>query len=109
MKKIKIYLLLIIAFVVLFFLIGYIEKQKELKKVEAISLGMLLGGIVGNLIDRLVEGQVIDYFDFNIFGYAYPVFNLSDCFIVIGILFMCYFIIRSDIYDRRRKRGEHKA
>ena len=105
----KTYLLLIIAFVVLFFLIGYIEKQKELKKVEAISLGMLLGGIVGNLIDRLVEGQVIDYFDFNIFGYAYPVFNLADCFIVIGILFMCYFIIRSDIYDRRRKRGEHKA
>lgn len=105
----KTYLLLIIAFLVLFFLIGYIEKQKKFTKMEAVSLGMLLGGIVGNFIDRLIYGQVIDYFDFTIFGYAYPVFNLADCFIVIGILFMCYFIIRSDVYDRRRKRRGYKA
>ena len=100
--------LILITFLVLLFLFLYIQKQKEMKKNEAICFGLLLSGILGNLIDRLLSGQVIDYFDFKIFGFNYPVFNLADCFIVIGILGMCFMIIRSDNCGSRGKRCKHK-
>ena len=67
--------------------IYYIEKT-ELKLIEKISCSMILSGIVGNLIDRVVRGYVIDFLDFNLFGYDYPVFNIADIFIVVGIIVM---------------------
>ena len=48
-----------------------------------------IGGILGNLIDRIILGYVVDYLDFNFFGFDYPIFNLSDTFIVISILMIC--------------------
>ena len=45
-----------------------------------------MGGIVGNLFDRLVRGYVIDFLNFNIFSYDFPVFNIADTFIVVGII-----------------------
>ncbi len=56
--------------------------------------GMLFGGILGNFIDRLCRGYVIDYFDFNFGSYQYPIFNLADIFIVISVIgFVCYSIM----------------
>ena len=49
---------------------------------------MLLAGIIGNLIDRIIYGYVIDFLDFTIFNYNYPIFNIADTFIVIGILIL---------------------
>jgi signal peptidase II len=49
------------------------------------SYGMFIGGIVGNLVDRVFRNYVIDFLSFNIFGYHFPVFNIADCFIVISI------------------------
>jgi signal peptidase II len=50
--------------------------------------GMLLGGAVGNLIDRVREGAVIDFID----PLAWPAFNLADAFIVIGVLVLLYVV-----------------
>ena len=52
---------------------------------------MLIGGIFGNLIDRLFYGYVIDFLSFDIFGYKFPVFNIADIFICLGvfIIFIC--------------------
>ena len=51
------------------------------KKIEIISFGMILGGLVGNLIDRIFYGYVIDYLSFGNF----PIFNLADIGITIGV------------------------
>ena len=64
---------------------------------------MLIGGIIGNLIDRIIYGYVIDYLDFNIFGYNYPVFNLADSMIVISIILLILFINKGDTYDSRKR------
>lgn len=50
-----------------------------------ISFGLLCGGIVGNLIDRLAYGHVVDFLDFHFGSYIYPTFNIADSAIVIGV------------------------
>ena len=89
------YLLTIICFIILLLLIYYIKKEeKNFNLRSSISLGMILAGIIGNLIDRLLYGSVIDFLSFKIFSYNYPVFNLADTLIVCGvILYIIDFII----------------
>lgn len=79
-------LTLLILTVIVLYIIHKSLKKENLSKIEHISYGMLLGGILGNFFDRLIYGSVIDFFDFYILGYNYPIFNLADCFIVIGII-----------------------
>jgi len=50
-----------------------------------ISFGLLCGGIVGNLADRLVHGHVIDFLDFHFGSYVFPTFNLADSCICVGV------------------------
>ncbi len=56
----------------------------RLKPVQ-ISFGLLCGGIIGNLLDRLVYGHVIDFLDFHFGNYIYPTFNIADSGICIGV------------------------
>ena len=81
-------ILLLILTVIVLFVINKILNKEELDKIETLSYGMIVGGIVGNFFDRLVYGYVIDFLDFNLFGYNYPIFNLADSFIVIGIIIL---------------------
>ncbi len=71
-------------------------KDKVLVKVEEYLYGILVGGILGNLIDRVIRGYVIDYLDFNIFGYNFPVFNLADIFIMISIGLIIIYLIKGE-------------
>jgi signal peptidase II len=65
-----------------------------------VSLGLQLGGALGNLLDRLRLGYVIDFIDFKI----WPVFNLADSAIVVGVAILAYYLLR----DRgEEENGEH--
>src|SRR5574344_1597763 len=93
-------LLIVITLLVLFIIYKYLIKDKKLEK---IIYGLLVGGVIGNLIDRVVRGYVIDYLDFYIFNYDYPIFNIADAAIVIAVILLIYLIIKGDKYDSRRK------
>ena len=84
----RIYLILI-ALAALAFVIFLLYREKTNTKYKAIYYGLLIGGIVGNLIDRVFLGYVIDFLDFKFFGYNYPIFNFSDVVIVISVLLIC--------------------
>jgi len=58
-----------------------------------LSVAFILGGAAGNWIDRVVRGKVTDFFDFYIFGYDYPVFNVADICINIGTFLLFIYII----------------
>jgi len=55
------------------------------------SLAMILGGAIGNLIDRVLHGYVVDFFDFRAINFA--IFNVADCFVTVGSIFLFYYII----------------
>lgn len=62
------------------------RRQLGLRAAAAqVAFGLLCGGIVGNLVDRLVHGHVIDFLDFHFGSYTYPTFNVADIGICIGV------------------------
>ena len=81
---------IIIAIIVIIFIFFEIKKIKKLDKSDIIVYSLLTGGIIGNLIDRIFYGYVIDYLDFYIFNYIYPVFNFADICIVIGVIIVIF-------------------
>ena len=69
---------------------------------------MILAGGVGNLIDRLFRGYVVDMFDLLLFDY--PVFNLADCFVVVGVILgAVYYLWFYEKYDARKKNDASDA
>lgn len=88
-------LVVIISVVIIGFLLFYIYKNKGNNKLENVSYAFILGGAIGNLIDRLVYGYVIDFLDFEILSYDAPIFNLADTFIVIGVILFLINTLRS--------------
>lgn len=102
----NVFLLAIISIVVVIVLYYFLREEKKLTKLSITYYAMLFAGIIGNFIDRLVNGFVIDYLNFYIFGYDYPVFNIADIFIVLGIILMIIDVIRGEVYahkERKRK------
>ncbi len=97
-------ILLMIVTVIVLFLINKYMNREELSKIEELTYGIIIGGIVGNLFDRIIYGSVIDFLDFNIFGYNYPVFNLADTFIVVGIMLLIIVSIRKEHYGKNSSR-----
>ena len=71
-------------------------KDKKITKTESVIYGLLIGGIVGNLIDRIISGKVIDYLDFNILGYNYPIFNIADICIVVSIIILIILTLKGE-------------
>lgn len=69
-------------------------KDNNLNKFEVIIYSLLLGGIIGNLIDRIFLGYVIDYIGFLIFEYKFPIFNLADVFIVVSVFLISINILK---------------
>ena len=54
------------------------------------ALTMVIGGALGNIIDRILRGAVADFFDFHVMGYHWPAFNLADSAITIGVAMLLY-------------------
>lgn len=91
-------LLIIIAIVAFFLLLKYQNVFVE-KKRNTLAFALIYGGLVGNLIDRVIYGYVIDYLHIYIFGFSFPVFNLADMAIVVGFLLIIIAIIKGEEHD----------
>lgn len=88
---------ILLAFISIAALIVVIYTMLKAKsKFYLYSCALFIGGLIGNLFDRLVYGKVIDFLDFIIFGYDFPIFNVADCFICIGVALMFIAIIKEE-------------
>ena len=91
----KKYLLIVLSFIAIIIIIRYINTFKN-TIFNRIGLGLLLGGILGNLSDRILFGYVKDFISLYIFGYSFPVFNIADICIVVGVIILIIYILRGE-------------
>lgn len=94
------YLFVLFGTVAFFIINRLLGKKKKFSKIEGIGYGLLLSGIMGNLIDRLLRDYVVDFLDFHVFGYHFPVFNIADIGVVIGVLLVVVVLVKQE------KKGE---
>lgn len=66
----------------------YLKKLKPEEKLLAVSLSLILGGAIGNIIDRVIYGYVIDFLDVYYQVYHWPIFNIADSAITVGVALM---------------------
>ena len=76
---------------------------------SAAALGLVIGGAIGNLIDRLIYGKVADFFHFYVRGYDWYVFNIADCAITLGVAALLYdALLRPEQTVVGRQRGKYE-
>ncbi|MFG6115201.1 signal peptidase II [Halobacillus sp. MO56] len=90
----------IITLIVIGVIIYYLHQYGKQYKLGGIALALLLAGAIGNFIDRLLRKEVVDFFDFIIFTYDYPIFNIADSSLVIGVILV---MIASFLDERKKK------
>lgn len=93
----------IVAIITLYFIHKYLLKEK-LNVLKILSYSLLIGGICGNLYDRIFYGYVIDFLSFKFGTYYFPVFNFADTFISIGAFLLVIDIAVGGLYEFRSKR-----
>lgn len=82
-------------------IVYYYHQYLREASLPALGLGLILGGAVGNLIDRVRLGVVVDFLDFHISGYHWPAFNVADAAISVGVALMLLDMLRDWLRERR--------
>ncbi len=81
-------ILTLVALAITAVMLSWLWKAEN--KLSAISLGLVIGGALGNVIDRIRFGAVIDFLDFHFFGFHWPAFNIADAAIFIGVALLLF-------------------
>lgn len=91
----------IVTVIVMVGVVYYMQKYAKNNKMLAIGLSLILGGAIGNFIDRLLRQEVVDFASFIIVNYNFPIFNVADSALTIGVILV---IIATFIEERNEKR-----
>lgn len=92
----------IITVIVVIGIIYYMEKYARNNKLLGLSLALILGGAIGNFIDRLFHKEVVDFIDVIIITYDFPIFNIADSALTVGVIL----ILIATIMEERNKKGK---
>lgn len=101
----QMWLFYIITVIVIVVIMYYIYKEAKGKMLLGVSLALMLGGAVGNFIDRVFRKEVVDFIHTYIFGYNFPVFNIADSALVIGVALL---MIQMLLEERRSKEKSYE-
>lgn len=82
-----------------------VKNRKTMPRLEQVMLGMIAGGAMGNGIDRLVRHFVVDFIEIRLFRFA--IFNIADCFVVVGTIAFCAWLLFSPHYKEQVQRHPH--
>ena len=86
--KLGVVVLSLVAMTVCLFLLHWM--WRETNRLKIVALGLIIGGAVGNVIDRVRYGAVLDFLDFHFKQYHWPAFNMADTFICIGACILIF-------------------
>ena len=96
----------IITVIVIIGIIYMMQKYAQQNKLLAVALSLILGGAIGNFIDRLFRKEVVDFLDFIIFTYDFPIFNVADSALTVGVFF---FLLATFLDERKAKKGNESS
>ena len=85
------FVFLVISIILTIVIFMYLWKEQNNHMLMRLSLALILAGAVGNLIDRLLFGKVVDFFDFMLGDYHWYIFNVADSAVTIGMILFLYF------------------
>lgn len=98
--------LIFITVLLIFYIVNEMKKNIN-NNLSLLSFSLILSGALGNLIDRVVRGYVVDYISFTLFNREMSVFNLADTYITIGVILLIYIVIKEGknerVSSRKRK------
>lgn len=100
----KMWFFYIVTTIVIIGIVMFIQRLKQHEKLVGWSLGLMLGGAIGNFIDRLFRKEVVDFINTYIFTYDFPIFNIADSALVIGV---GLFFIHTLIEGKQEKENNH--
>ncbi|MET1013421.1 MAG: signal peptidase II [Paenisporosarcina sp.] len=102
----QIWLFSIVTIIVIAGILYYFHKEAKGKPIFQLSLMILLGGAIGNFIDRLFRGEVVDFIDvlIPIIKYDFPIFNIADAALTIGVVMVMIVLFLEE--KREKKTGE---
>ena len=83
----------LLSIIVTIFIIYFILNKNNISNTDLLSYSLILGGTIGNGIDRIIKGYVIDFINLNFIDF--PVFNIADVSINIGLIFIIYELIKN--------------
>ncbi|MFD2925447.1 signal peptidase II [Halobacillus naozhouensis] len=92
----------IVTVIVIGVIIYYMGQYAKQSRFVGVALALILGGAIGNFIDRLFRKEVVDFLNFYIGNYNFPIFNVADSSLVIGVIFV---LIATFVDERRQKKG----
>ncbi|QDI93000.1 lipoprotein signal peptidase [Salicibibacter halophilus] len=101
----QMWLFFIVTIIVTVGVIYFMQKMGRTSLWIGMPLGILLGGTIGNFIDRVLHGEVIDFIDVYIGTYSFPIFNVADSALTVGVILL----IGKLFIDERREKKEKKA
>ena len=82
----RLYFFIGTACIAIVLLLVFLIRHESEARIAPLALGAIMGGALGNLTDRIVYGEVIDFLEFTLFGgYIWPTFNFADSAIVVGV------------------------
>ena len=95
------FLIIVISIAALLFILLFLRYLSPATTLSIVSIGLIMGGALGNLIDRLRFGYVTDFIDFRLWGnFHWPAFNIADASIVVGVFVLIYSFYRSGVFKR---------
>ncbi|MTV22819.1 signal peptidase II [Staphylococcus delphini] len=84
----------IITVIILVALIVFYIKEAKNHMLMQIAISLLFSGALGNFIDRVSSGEVVDFIDTVIFGYDFPIFNIADASLTIGVILLIIVLLK---------------
>ncbi len=91
-------LFIAIAILVIIGILFYIKKLEYVDNFDTFIYSLLIAGILGNLVDRIIYGYVIDYLSFNFGDFFFPIFNFADICIVVAVVLYIARMIKGDLW-----------
>jgi signal peptidase II len=108
--EIRLTFFIAISLVAIGIVISFFRKLAPGDRLSALALGCILGGAVGNLIDRVARGEVVDFLHFRLWGgYSWPDFNFADSFIVVGVGLLLLELLATEGESRATQDGAGSA